>query len=284
MSEAKRRISIVLFDVEYDNGPTKLDEDEAMLQIFAFTEAQQFREISGVRYQAGNYDNRDGHGRMWTGRIDLQKTSSRLNTTKDPRKGYTLEDDAKPVITSESSTYYAYDPRSHILAFRERAWLPHTRLVTYVRKASALPGRGFRLVLKPRVEHRELRQWLQYLDSVHAISFEYRHSQSPGSAAIDKIFDETDADRAHERLVAPKGGKLNVDALTKGKSYPADLVDHIAKNENNGEVTIEGMLEGEILKIRPAEGVQRRVAESGTEPKSLMDTLVSILKGLGTGR
>lgn len=279
----KRKISIALLDVRFDARNTRLSEEAALIQVFAHTERVSLKSGSRATYESGNYRKVSGPKPIWVGRLDLARAAERLTKTYEEGTGWKLSSEGRPVATSDSSTFYAYDPAAHLLAYRERSWLPFSRMVSYVRKAAAAPDRHYSLSLEPRAEERSLREWLAYFDSVQAINIEYRHSQSPGNRSVDMIFDDTGAERAHERLAAAKGGSLNAEALTNGRSHPAQLIDHIDRNKDNGEVQIDGKVGDESIKISTSEGVTRRVRETGSDERSIVSTLVDLLRNFGQG-
>ncbi len=146
---AELRISIiaVTFDIAYDPGNSGLLEDEAMLQLLAFTPGVQLKS-GNHRYQSGNYEQMEGG--IWRGRIDLLRTAQSSSIVHDASQGYRFQDDDARVTSTEASTQYAYDPEGSILVMRERAFMPPTRMRSYLKKATALYGL---CTERPRREH-----------------------------------------------------------------------------------------------------------------------------------
>jgi hypothetical protein len=255
-------LSVVIFDVVATEAPT-FDLEEIMLQLFAYTPAVRLREDTRAQYQSGDYDRRGK--KTWTGRLRLQRDSITSHTRRDSSKGYVFEDSkGERVLTSESDTFYAFNPELRTLAFRERANLPYTRMISYVRAAllhNESKLRGVASVhLRPRLANRPIREWLEHFTEVKAVTLRYSHSQSPGNRAVDILMDALNASSISEVVRAPAGDTLNSVALLDTKSQIGRAIEHIDLNADNGHAIVEGKVDDELLKIdtkTPVERVRR---------------------------
>lgn len=275
----KLNISVVVFDVEYEQGKGDITEEDAMRQVFAFSGALSFRRESNTSYQSGDYEQFGDRG-PWVGKMVLQREMKPLQTARDRRRGVRFSEAEQAVTATESATIYAYDPVSHTVAFRERAWLPYTRLRSYVRRAALGTNPPLRLDLVPRKVARTIPKWIEQFDRLDTISFEFRHSQSPGNDAIDAIFEALNAEHIREVVAAPFGEGLNQDALIEGDTPQAALVDHLSKNPRNGTARMIGVVGNDQVRVDTGDPVERHRVATQDDSTSIGRALAGILRTL----
>lgn len=284
MKPAKIQISVVTMRVNFQPMDSGLDEEEAMLQVFAFTTALKLREDSRAHYQAGNYDQLQGKsGASWMGMIELQREGRASRTIKDSKRGYLLQDSGSTILTSEDSTIFAYSPITHVVAVRERASIPFTRLASYVLEASRLysikdPKRRFYLSLSPIRSEKTLADWIEYFTEIRSVQTEFRHSQSPGNRMVDRLLEQTNADKARSSVRAKPGESLNKDKLLDTGHSLGQQLNHLDVNPDNGTATLEGKVGNDVLKVNTHSEVARLRIESDVNPDLMGVELASIAR------
>ena len=264
-------ISVVVFDIIYDAGGSEYDLELAMWDIFANTAAVKLKGDTKNKYQSGSYDER--HPGIWTGRLQQLRESSQSNVVQHPEKGYQIIDDGPSVTTAELASFYAYNVNAGIIVYRERAWLPYTRLRTYVRRACEMSPQMYYVDLRPRRQERDISGWLAHFNRVTQITADYRHSQSPGREAVDMVFDKYRAGRIQQRITAKQGEELNKQALVDPDLPLGEVMEHVRMNRANGDFTIEGTVGKEQMKVNTDEEVERHRIETENHPDEIQRAL-----------
>lgn len=274
----KIELSIVIFDVVFDPYNSGFTEEEAMMQIFAFTPPLRFRGKwkTKAQYMSGNYDQLPSG--VWVGQFEMQRTSKASRVVSDKRRGNLFVDaDDETVTTSEHRTSYAYNPKAGKIVYRERSAVPYTRLVTFVSAASiGYGGQNFGVELIPQKSPFGIAHAIKNLTKVTSVSVKYRHSQSPGSAFIDHIVEALNAEEAQEVVKAKEGDSLNKTALTDGTTPISHAIEHIQKNDDNGKVVVHGYSGSEHVSINSRNPVERRRIESPDTPRGIDLALANV--------
>jgi hypothetical protein len=277
--ENEREVSVVVFDVATESDD--YDTETIMLQLFGFTSAVRLQSASSVTYQSGDYDRRGQ--RVWAGRLDLIK-SSRTSAVTKGRDGYRFQEkQEESVETSEATTFYAFDPSSSVFLYWDRAAMPYTRVVTYVRRAVAMdPEFASKVSVRfatRRIE-RTISEWVKQFSILKQLRAQYRHSQSPGERAVDDILETLNAETASESYRAPPGESLQIEAIANSQLPIARVLRHIEKNPSNGKVLLSGQVDDLALTVDTSNAVERHKISAKDNPKGIIGALTMAARTL----
>lgn len=261
-------IQIVEMDVIFEGSDIGLDEDEAMLQLFAYQPAIQFKSGSTSKYQSGNYHALDADDvDVWLGELIVVRDAGEVHIDFDEEKGYTVVERAtgeQQLI--ERRTLYAYIPKkqpsfelphSTFLVW-ERSGLDYKKLETYARRASH-QDRNNSIRLVPRPQPVGLRTQISRLSAVETLRLVYRHSQSPGNENVDHAIEWLNARKITTKVESERTSALNAEALTNPESdlREAQVVDHLDKNPKNGYAVVTGRFQDRKVKLDTRKPVLR---------------------------
>jgi hypothetical protein len=264
-----RHTSVVVFEVDSEAPGATLND--LVNQVFSRTAAVRLRSGSTLVYQSGDYRREEDD--IWTGRIDRLREGSKSAVSTDASGAYIFAPSSTETITtSQSTSYYAYDPARRLLAYQDTAEIPYTRMESYVRAAAR--GAGAEVSLEPRKLNRTIEGWLSQFTTVDRVTVKYRHSQSPGNLAIDQALEALNAEKGTQTVVAREREALNKEALLSTDNPIGIALDHLNQAASNGRAMLYGYVGSERIRVDTSDPVERHMLDFD-------DTLDALRPALG---
>lgn len=257
-----REISAIVFDVTIESD-AHTDVD-VMRRIFGYSPAVRLREISPLTYQAGSYRRELTQPEVWIGRLDRIRTDPISQLHRYPDGEFHFIDDKTQIPTTQATTYFAFVPHAKLLIYRDTAEMPYTRMSSYVSAAldaAATDGFSAYCGLEPRMTSRPLREWLQHFSAIDRVRVEFRHSQSPGNRAIDRILEQLNAQTMIEVVSAAPKEQLNKTVLLNTEAPVGQALDHLDQSAKNGHAEITGHVGGVRTRFTTKSPVERHMLE-----------------------
>lgn len=261
-----RHVSVVVFDVAIDSDDHS--NVEVMQKIFAHSEAIHLRAMSPLTYQSGSYERTISTPEIWTGRLERIRIGPVSTVLQKPDGSFHFVDEDRAIPTSHATTYYAFAPDAGLLIYKDMVEMPYTRLASYVSGAlrrAASAGLRARCELTPRQIDRPFREWIQHFTTIERVRVQFRHSQSPGNRAIDRILEQLNADTASEIVAAAPKQHLRKDALLDHQIPIAQAIDHLEQSSKNGEAEIAGHVGAQRVKFNSRSPIERHLVEVDDE-------------------
>lgn len=243
-----------------DEGRT-IDEDEKLLrQLLSNTPPIQLRELTKVRYQPIDYRivPRFG-GRVVAGVIEQQRETS-VSPTRQSQRGFVTGGPSEDVRTRESTTEYVINLERGIIVYREKSWLPSSKVMSIIGRAMEHHEiEDAEIALVPRRRKVKIREAIESMDSVSHLRTHFRHSQSPGNPAIDRMLERARAKLATYILETSEGESLDKEAILDKTTEMGRSIDHLDQNRSNGSALVVGKVGDDRFKFDTKQNVDRRI-------------------------